>query len=80
MSSELQHFSYGALLVGIYIYIYIGQRRYSRIHCSIQAIVTAVVVYGITKIHSLYKITKTWSAVEAYSLWNILLVYVQETW
>ena len=41
---------------------------YSWLHRSTEAILTAVVAYGITKIHSLYKITKTQSTVEACSL------------
>lgn len=41
---------------------------YSWIHLSAEAILTAVMAYGITKIHSPYKITKTPSTVEACSL------------
>lgn len=43
------------------------QTLYSCIHLSTEAILTAVVAYGITKIHSPYKITKTQSTVEACS-------------
>lgn len=47
------------------IIVHSPQTLYSWIHRGTEAILTAVAAYGITKIHSPYKITKTRSTVEA---------------